>query len=282
MPRETANRRSGLLKVLRGGAASPGPALAGDQRKDAGCYHAEEILTGAESGGPVAMRRVLPPGHGAGGLPSAAWLLVQAAQLAIETTSVLRTINGVDMNLAEELSAQSEAAALLASAAQAAVIMESQMPLAPSWVRGAPRARAVFARAREAGSDVNSVVPDFVFPPAPPVPPEIWSALAQASREDPVPDAKCAGVTLQGNDCTRNIFGGIGSEHCHSHFTAAERSRHDLLQAARARLKAAQEEAVAAQRRLQAKWWGERYGQHPEGLEVPVSPALPDKTGGHS
>jgi hypothetical protein len=92
---------------------------------------------------------------------------VQAAQLAIETASVLHVVNGVDMNLAEELSAQSEVAAMLANAAHAAVIMESRLPLAAAWTEGLPRARAVFARAREAGSDVGSVVPDFVLPPRP-------------------------------------------------------------------------------------------------------------------
>lgn len=35
------------------------------------------------------------------------------------------------------------------------------MPLAAAWAEGLPRARAIFARAREAGSDVGSVTPDF-------------------------------------------------------------------------------------------------------------------------
>lgn len=217
---------------------------------------------------------MLPPSRDAGGRPSAAWLLVQAAQLAIETASVLHVVNGVDMNLAEELSAQSEVAAMLANAAHAAVIMESRLPLAAAWTEGLPRARAIFARAREAGSDVGSVVPDFVLPPRPQVPPEVQAELAQASREDPVPDALCVGVTQQGRRCARKIFRGIGSEHCHDHFTAAERRCRDVLQAARARMRDAEEESADAQRWLQAEWWAERYGRLPSRLELPAPPAL--------
>jgi hypothetical protein len=75
-------------------------------------------------------------------------LLVQAAQLARETKMVLRAINGVGMNLAEEAAPQSEAAARLVNAAHAAVIVEPGMPL-PGWSPCPPRARAVFARARD-------------------------------------------------------------------------------------------------------------------------------------
>lgn len=139
--------------------------------------------TPVERDSPV--RRILPPSRDAKGHPSPSWLLVQAAQLAIETSSVLHVINGTGMNLAEERRAQSEAAALLENAARAAVIMESGMPLAAAWSEGPPRARAIFARAREAGSDVASVMPDFALPPTPPVPPEIRSELEQASWKDP-------------------------------------------------------------------------------------------------
>jgi hypothetical protein len=229
-------------------------------------------LTRPEPASPA--RRILPPRRDNDGYPTSAWLLVQAAQLALETASVLHAINGVDMNLAEELSAQSQVAAMLANAAHAAVIMESRMPLAASWTEGPPRVRAIFARAREAGSDVSSVTPDFTFPPRPPVPHEICSELAQASREDPVPGAQCSGVTQQGRRCTRKVFTGIGSEHCHDHFTPAERRRRDLLQAARARMQSAEEQTADAQRTLQAEWWAERYARLPSRLELPAPPAL--------
>ncbi len=143
----------------------------------------------------IPARRVLPPSRDRDGNPSAAWLLVQAAQLAIETSWVLHAVNGTGMNLAEERRAQSEAAALLENAARAAVIMESGMPLAAAWAEGLPRARAIFARAREVGSDVASVMPDFVLPPRSPVPPEILSELERASWEDLDPLPKCVGVT---------------------------------------------------------------------------------------
>jgi hypothetical protein len=222
----------------------------------------------------IPARRVLPPSRDRDGNPSAAWLLVQAAQLAIETSWVLHAVNGTSMNLAEERRAQSEAAALLENAARAAVIMESGMPLAAAWAEGLPRARAIFARAREADSDVASVTPDFVLPPRSPVPPEILSELERASWEDPDPLPKCVGVTKRGVRCERDVFKGIGSAHCHDHFTAEERRRHDLLEAARARVRDAEEQVVLDQRRLQAEWWVDRYSQLRSRLEVPSQPAL--------
>lgn len=70
------------------------------------------------------------------------------------------------------------------------------------------------------------------------------------------------------------MFTGIGSEHCHDHFTAAERRRRDLLQAARARVQSAEEETANAQRQLQAEWWAVRYARLPARLELPPPPAL--------
>lgn len=237
-------------------AAVTAPA---DSLLAAGVLPSEEVTgAAARADGPV--RRILLPIRDDEGHPSAAWLLMQAAQLAIETASVLRAINGIEMNLAEEISVQSEVAALLANAAHARAIMESRMPLAVAWTDSLPRARTIFARAREAGSDPGSVAPAFTFPPMPPVPPEILSQLAQATRDDPDPEALCAGITKQGLPCARTIFKGIGSRHCHSHFTAAEQRRRDLLQEARARTQNAEAEASNAQRWLQAEWWVRRYG----------------------
>jgi hypothetical protein len=91
------------------------------------------------------------------------------------------------------------------NAAHASVIVASGMPLAPSWGHGPPRTRAVFAQAREAGSDPYEVIPGIVFPPKPQIAPEVQVALANAQQEDAVPGAQCAGFTLKGQRCIRKI-----------------------------------------------------------------------------
>jgi hypothetical protein len=117
-------------------------------------------------------------------------------------------------------------------------------------------------------------MPDFELPPRPPVPPEILSELEQASWEDPDPLPKCVGVTKRGVRCERDVYKGIGSAHCHDHFSAEERRRRDLLEAARARMRDVEEQAVLDQRQLQAEWWVDRYGRLPSRLEMPSAPAL--------
>ncbi|MER5326549.1 hypothetical protein [Streptosporangium roseum] len=123
---------------------------------------------------------------------------MQAAQLSWEIHSILSLIHGARLNLTEELSIQHEATQALINAAHAGVIVESRLPLAPSWSSGVPRPRSVFAQAREASSDPQSVIPEMFAPAKPDVPAEHLQALSEASRPDLFPHAQCSGVNLKG------------------------------------------------------------------------------------
>ncbi|MEV4250865.1 hypothetical protein AB0J63_46670 [Streptosporangium canum] len=182
-------------------------------------------------------------------------------------------IHGARLNLTEELSVQYEATLALMNAAHAGVIMESRIPLAPSWSSGVPRPRSVFAQAREAGSDPQSVIPEMVVPAKPAIAAEHLQALAEASRPDRFPHAQCAGVNLKGARCAKRIFTGIGAEHCHMHLTSAEQQRREQLRAAREQVRQAEEDAVETQQVVLAQDWIDRYGRRPHRVELPTLPS---------
>ncbi|WP_084780150.1 hypothetical protein [Planobispora rosea] len=177
--------------------------------------------------------RVALPRRNHHGGHSPAWLLVQAAQLSWEIHTILELINGARLDLSEELALQQQATDALMNAAHAGVIVESRMPLAPAWGRWPPRARSIFAQAREAGSDPQAVTPDWIFSPRPPIDPEYRQALAEASHPDPVERAQCTGTNLRGVRCAKRIVSGIGAEHCPMHLTPAEYQRREQLRTAR-------------------------------------------------
>ncbi|MEV4752641.1 hypothetical protein AB0K21_40330 [Streptosporangium sp. NPDC049248] len=206
---------------------------------------------------------------------SPAWLLVQAAQLSWEINSILSLIHGARLNLTEELSIQHEATQALINAAHAGVVVESRLPLAPSWSSGVPRPRSVFAQAREAGSDPQAVIPEMFAPAKPDIPAEHLQALSEASRPDLFPHAQCAGVNLKGVRCAKRIFTGIGAEHCHVHLTTTEQQRREQLRAAREKVRQAEEDAVECQRVTLAHDWIDRYGRRPHRVELPTLPSRP-------
>jgi hypothetical protein len=104
-------------------------------------------------------RTITPPRRDRHGGMSPAWLLMQAARLSWEIRNVLQLINGMRLNLSEELQVHSEASDMLLNAAHATAAMEARLPLAPAWGSGKPRARSIFAQAREAGTDPAEVRP---------------------------------------------------------------------------------------------------------------------------
>ncbi|MFI6797607.1 hypothetical protein [Streptosporangium canum] len=218
------------------------------------------------------VRTIALPRRNHHGGHSPAWLLVQAAQLSWEIHSILTLIHGARLNLTEELSVQYEATRALMDAAHASVIVESRLPLAPSWSSGVPRPRSVFAQAREAGSDPQSVIPEMVVPAKPDIAAEHLQALAEASRPDRFPHAQCAGVNLKGTRCAKRIFTGIGAEHCHMHLTTAEKQRREQLRAAREQVRQAEEDAVECQQVALAQDWIDRYGRRPHRVELPTLP----------
>ncbi|WP_433258342.1 hypothetical protein ACQPYK_23210 [Streptosporangium sp. CA-135522] len=65
------------------------------------------------------------------------------------------------------------------NAAHAGVIVESRLPPAPSWSGGVLRPRSVFAQAREAGSDPQSVIPEMIVPAKPAIPDEHLQTLIE-------------------------------------------------------------------------------------------------------
>ncbi|WP_436763157.1 hypothetical protein [Streptosporangium sp. V21-05] len=206
---------------------------------------------------------------------SPAWLLAQAAQLSWEIHSILTLIHGARLNLTEELSLQYETTQALMNAAHAGVLVEARLPLAPSWSSGVPRPRSVFAQAREAGSDPQSVLPEMIVPAKPAIPAEHLQALIEASRPDPFPHAQCAGVNLKGARCAKRIFTGIGAAHCHVHLTSAEQQRREQLRAAREQVRQAEEDAVESQQITLAHEWIDRYGRRPHRVELPTLPPRP-------
>ncbi|MGW4420485.1 hypothetical protein [Streptosporangium sp. NPDC004631] len=181
-------------------------------------------------------------------------------------------IHGARLNLTEELSAQYETTRALMDAAHAGVIVESRIPLAPSWSSGVPRPRSVFAQAREAGSDPQSVIPEMFAPAKPDIAAEHLQALAEASRPDQFPHAQCAGVNLKGARCAKRIFTGIGAQHCHMHLTTAEKQRREQLRVAREQVRQAEEDAVEIQQVVLAQDWIDRYGRRPHRVELPTLP----------
>ncbi|MEU8252334.1 hypothetical protein [Nonomuraea sp. NPDC048916] len=220
---------------------------------------------------PCPSRTITPPRRDRDGGFSPAWLLIQAARLSWEIRNILQLINGMRLNLGEELQIQREASDVLANAAHATAIMEARLPLAPAWSSGPPRARSIFAQAREAGTDPAEVSVQ-VAPPRPTIDPQIIAEVKAALRDDPDPEAQCAGTTAKKDRCAKTIVKGIGSEHCSVHLTLAERRRRDNLRAAQDRQSRAVEDALEDQRLSLATTWIDRYGRRPHRLELP-SPA---------
>ncbi|MEV0307167.1 hypothetical protein [Nonomuraea fuscirosea] len=220
---------------------------------------------------PLPVRTITPPRRDRHGGMSPAWLLMQAAQLSWEIRNVLQLINGMRLNLSEELHVHSEASDMLLNAAHATAVMEARLPLAPAWSSGPPRARSIFAQAREAGTEPAEVRPD-VDLTRPPIDPQIKRDVAAAYREDPDPDAQCAGTTLKKERCAKTIVTGIGSEHCASHLTPAERQRRDTLRAAQDRRNQAIQDALEEHRARLAATWIDRYGRRPHRVELPAAP----------
>ncbi|MFB4294691.1 hypothetical protein ACBI99_44150 [Nonomuraea sp. ATR24] len=219
-------------------------------------------------------RTITPPRRDRHGGMSPAWLLMQAAQLSWEIRNVLQLINGMRLNLTEELQVHSEASDMLLNAAHATAIMEARLPLAPAWGNGPLRARSIFAQAREAGTEPAEARPD-VDLTRPPIDPQIKRDIAAAHHEDPDPDAQCAGTTLKGDRCAKTIVTGIGSQHCASHLTPAERQRRDTLRAAQDRRMQAIQDALEEYRARLATTWIERYGHRPHRVELPAAPSRP-------
>ncbi|MDP4509998.1 hypothetical protein [Nonomuraea turcica] len=219
-------------------------------------------------------RTITPPRRDRHGGFSPAWLLMQAARLSWEIRNVLQLINGMRLNLSEELHIHSEASDMLLNAAHATAIMEARLPLAPAWGSGPPRARSIFAQAREAGTDPAEVRPDVELA-RPPIDPQIICDVEAAYREDPDPDAQCAGTTLKKDRCAKTIVTGIGSEHCAVHLTPAERQRRDKLRAAQDRRMQAIQDALEEHRLTLATAWIDRYGHRPHRVELPAAPSRP-------
>lgn len=129
-------------------------------------------------------RTIIPPRRDRHGGFSPAWLLIQAARLSWEIRNVLQLINGMRLNLSEELHMHSQASDMLLNAAHATAIMEARLPLAPAWGSGPPRARSIFAQARAAGTDPAEVRPDVELT-RPSIDPQIICDVEAAYREDP-------------------------------------------------------------------------------------------------
>ncbi|TKK91314.1 hypothetical protein FDA94_00415 [Herbidospora galbida] len=115
---------------------------------------------------------VTPPRRELHGGASPAWLLTQAARLSWEVTSILQLINGMRLNLSDEL----------LDAAHATAIVESRLPLAPAWGNGPPRRRSIFAQAREAGTDPSAAYVDVMMIRRPPIDRRFNDDIAAASR----------------------------------------------------------------------------------------------------
>ncbi|GAA3604222.1 hypothetical protein GCM10022419_106080 [Nonomuraea rosea] len=231
-------------------------------------------MTRSRQDRPYPARIIAPPRHTRDGDISPAWLLMQAAQLSWEIRSILQLINGLRLNLGEELQIHSEASDMLLNAAHATAIMEAQLPLAPAWSSGPPRSRSIFAQAREAGTDPADVRPDLHML-RPPINPHVSNDVDAALRDDPDPDAQCAGTTLKKDRCTKTIVTGIGSAHCSIHLTPAERQRRDQLRAAQDRRLRAIQDALDEQRIGLAARWADHYGRRPHRLELPSPPGRP-------
>ncbi|MEV0584486.1 hypothetical protein [Nonomuraea sp. NPDC050310] len=217
-------------------------------------------------------RTVTPARLNMAGRISPAWLLTQAAQLAIEIQTILRLINGAQLNLLEELQAHSEITDMLHIAAHAAVIVESNLPRAPSWSSGPPRVRAVFAQAREAGTDPSVIRPPGERHARPVLDPGFREAIENATFPDAEPKALCSGLTVKRQACANSIHAGIGAAHCHAHLTAAEQQRRAVLQQAQQRYRQAIEDALDDQAMSVAEEWVTRYGRGPLRLDIPAPP----------
>ncbi|MEU6721716.1 hypothetical protein ABZ897_60655 [Nonomuraea sp. NPDC046802] len=218
------------------------------------------------------VRLITPPRRDHHGGFSPAWLLIQAARLSWEIRNILQLINGRQLNLSDELAVHSEASDMLFDAAHATAVMEARLPLAPAWGSGPPRSRAIFAQAREAGSDPADVCVD-VIPPRPRIDPQVALDMRATFREDPEPGAQCAGMTVKKEQCTKTIVEGIASQHCSVHLTPAERKRYDALRAAQDRHRQAIQDALKKQRLALATTWIQRYGGHrPHRLDLPTPP----------
>ncbi|MEV0632133.1 hypothetical protein [Nonomuraea wenchangensis] len=191
-----------------------------------------------------------------------------------EIRNILQLINGMRLNLSEELHVYREACDMLLNAAHATAIMEARLPLAPAWGSGVPRVRSIFAQAREAGSDPAEVVPDVELS-QPRINPQISRDVEAAHREDPDRHAQCAGTTLKRERCAKTIVTGIGSAHCAAHLTPVERQRRDELRAAEERWTQAVQEACEEHRVELAAAWIIRYGTRPHRLEQPAAPSRP-------
>lgn len=223
---------------------------------------------------PYPTRTITPPRRTRDGGISPAWLLMQAAQLSWEIRNILLLINGMRLNLSEELQIHSESSDMLINAAHATAIMEARLPLAPAWGNGRPRSRSIFAQAREAGTDPADVRPDLAMV-RPPIDPQFIHDVDAATRADPDPSAQCDGTTLKRERCTKTIVTGIGSAHCAVHLTPAERQRRDNLRAAQDRQMRAIHDALDDQRMALAANWIDRYGRRPHRLELPSPPSRP-------
>ncbi|MFI7707382.1 hypothetical protein [Nonomuraea sp. NPDC049480] len=221
---------------------------------------------------PYPVRLITPPRRDRHGGISPAWLLIQAARLSWEIRKILQLINGMRLNLSEELQIQCEASDMLLNAAHATAVMEARLPLAPAWGSGPPRARSIFAQAREAGSDPAEVCAE-VIPPRPHIDPQITHDVQAAFRADPDPDAQCAGTTTKKERCAKTIVRGIGSAHCAVHLTPMERQQRDELRAAQDRRMHAIQDALDDQRQALADTWTQRYGCLPHRLELPAPPS---------
>ncbi|MEV1177101.1 hypothetical protein [Nonomuraea sp. NPDC049784] len=217
-------------------------------------------------------RTVSPPRRDHHGGSSPAWLHMQAAQLSWEIRNILQLINGMRLNLSEELHVYREACDMLLNAAHAT--MEARLPLAPAWGSGPPRVRSIFAQAREAGTDPAEVRPD-VDLSQPRIDPQIAREVEAAYREDPDPHAQCAGATVKKERCAKTIVKGIGSAHCAVHLAPAERQRRDELRAAEDRRMQAITDALDEHRVELAAAWIARYGTRPHRLEQPAAPSRP-------
>ncbi|MGW5155746.1 hypothetical protein ACWEPN_09720 [Nonomuraea wenchangensis] len=199
---------------------------------------------------------------------------MQAAQLSWEIRNILQLIDGMRLNLSEEVNIYREGCDMLLNAAHATAIMEARLPLAPAWGSGVPRVRSIFAQAREAGSDPAEVVPNVELS-QPRIDPQISRDMEAAYREDPDRHAQCAGTTLKRERCAKTIVTGIGSAHCATHLTPVERQRRDELRAAEERWTQAVQDAREEHRVELAAAWIIRYGTCPHRLEQPAAPNRP-------
>ncbi|GII33007.1 hypothetical protein Pmi06nite_64490 [Planotetraspora mira] len=139
--------------------------------------------------GNASSERLTPPETAPTGSPPPAWLLQHAAQLAGEIHSVLQFIHGKQLNLAEELRAQSAATQLLKDAAEASLILESPRARPSAWEVNHPTARIVLTHDQETNRGPATARSTMSSPHSPGSACLMPTAMFEAAQSGPAPGA---------------------------------------------------------------------------------------------